>query len=61
MKADENAVGAEKRTAKAFYPKRVFEDDLKRQEARAPALARLAAEAEKKEPKAKDWHTFKTP
>jgi hypothetical protein len=61
MRADKNEPDAEKKAAAAFYPRRLDEDDLKPQEAWAPELARIAAEAEGKHGKAEHWHTFKTP
>jgi hypothetical protein len=61
MRADKNDSDAEKKVAAAFYPRRLDEDDLKPQEAGAPELARIAAQAEGKHGKAEHWYTFKTP
>jgi len=61
MRADINEPDAEKKAAAAFYPRRLDEDDLKPQEAWAPELSKIAAQAGEKHRKAEHWHTFKTP
>jgi hypothetical protein len=66
MNADENAVGVEKRAAKAFYPKLVDEgafDSLNQRRKAEPAVAlpgRFEDEQEK-QGKSQKWHDFQTP
>jgi hypothetical protein len=61
MRADKNEPDSERKAAAAFYPRRLDEDDLKPQEAWAPELSKIAAQAGEKHRKAEHWHTFKTP
>ena len=65
MKATENAVGVEKRAAKAFYPKLADEgeeafDFLQQRRKAEPAVARPDDEQEK-QGKNQHWHAFQTP
>jgi hypothetical protein len=68
MKADENAVGVEKRAAKAFYPELADEGeeafDLLQQRRKAePAVARPVRfdDEQEKRGKSENWHAFQTP
>ena len=68
MKATENAVGVEKRAAKAFYPERADEgeeafDFLQQRRKAEPAVARPVRfdDEQEKQGKSENWHAFQTP